>query len=199
MASVHRLFFTWSTDAGQSHPWRHIGPSKHTRNGASYDPTKARLDGEEGLKEAARHGDKARELKALLMLAIAEENLNVLPSLLKHAERGETLARELGDIGALSLFLTLKAFAISEGGSQAEGIRVLDEAIASAERYHEATSARCYVAKPVCMAFGRTADGEGLLLRGPQSPKRSTIICGRPLTWGVPAVFTMCRGQAKRS
>src|SRR5262245_50480805 len=99
------------------------------------DPGQAIQQGKEALKESIAKGDKAGQLKALYLLSIARaaigETINQ-----QDEERGEQLARELGDMNALSTFIDSRAYFEWDNGRPDKANALWDEAISIAKQHH---------------------------------------------------------------
>lgn len=133
------------------------------------DPRAAIADSEKWQAQAA-NGDKALQLRALRLMAMALAQMEDSARLAKIAEQGLTLARELRDAEAECEFLTAKGVGLSEAGKYLDAMPVFDTAIGVAER---AELPRAATGAMVSKAFvfgllGRNADALDLLFKAHQ-------------------------------
>ena len=133
------------------------------------DPRAAIADSEKWLAQAAS-SDKALQLRALRLLAMALAQMEDSARLAKIAGQGLALARELGDAESECEFLTAKGVVLSEAGKYLDAMPVFDTAIGIAER---AQLSRAATGVMVSKAFvygllGRSADALDLLFKAHQ-------------------------------
>jgi diguanylate cyclase (GGDEF)-like protein len=134
------------------------------------DPRAAIRESESGQELALKSGNKAQQLRALRLMAMAIAQLEDSVKLEKLAAQGLVLARELRDRAAESEFLSAKAVALASEGKYLDAQPVFDEAIIVAEK---AGLARTATGVMVSKAFvygllGRNTDSLDLMFKAHQ-------------------------------
>lgn len=134
------------------------------------DPRAAMKESESWLEQGTKSGDRALQLKATRLMALAIASLEDAQKLIVVAERGLKQAREAKDAQAECEFLNAKAVAIASEGKYVDAQAVFDEAILIAEN---AGLKRCATGVMVSKAFnygllGRDAESLALLFKAHQ-------------------------------
>ena len=114
-----------------------LTPLEETRaleQAASRNPRQAIKEAGQWLQRAQAASDKPGQLRALRLLAMANDQVEDGPALAVAAERGAALARELDNKVALCEFMTAKAAVATHDGRHVEALRLYDRAVAFAEQ-----------------------------------------------------------------
>ena len=153
----------WAAPAWANHSQ---DETRELERAVSDDPRRALSRAEDWLKTAQGSGDKVGELKALRLLTLANDQIENSAKLKINAERGATLARELGNWEALCEFTAAKAAVEVNQGRYGGANAFLDEATALAQKYGLPVSAakidlgRANLAREL----GRISDALALLI-----------------------------------
>jgi len=132
-----------------------------------HHPNAALRDADAALLEAQRAGDKARELRAWRIRALAHLELLDMVALRRDIAHGEPLALKLGNIEAQCHFLAARAAVERNAARYAESDALFDQAIALAQKHRlERMIGALQLDKAMtAIEHGRQADAFALLVK----------------------------------